>query len=367
MAWHKQAPDDGALIDAFYEAAAVPELWPDVLDRLARFGNCRAAVLFATDGAAVNSWTANAAGRPPMELFLRDGWMARNPMAARGIARGLPDFIGDYHLFTQGEIDTDPFYRDFMRPNGLAWLAGTLVSGTTDNHILVSMHRPYDMGPVAQADLDQLTKLRPHIARATFMAARLRLEQVRAAVEALSAIGLPAAALTAGGGLRLANDLFQALMPDMALDWRERLKFTDRDADGLFERGLAALSTGIAGLTFPVPASGQGAPIVAHLLPIRGSGQDIFSGLRWLLIGAPVARAGQIDSGVLQGLFDLTVAEARVAKGIVGGDTLDDLAERHGLGRETVRSQLKGVMAKTGTRRQVDLVRLLAGAARWGR
>ncbi|WP_204269541.1 hypothetical protein, partial [Citrobacter freundii] len=73
------------------------------------------------------------------------------------------------------------------------------MSGPTDTHITVSVHRPYVMGPVERDRIDRLTQLRPHIARAAFLAARLRLEQARAAVQALAAIGLPAAALSAEG------------------------------------------------------------------------------------------------------------------------------------------------------------------------
>ncbi|QCI67209.1 helix-turn-helix transcriptional regulator [Phreatobacter stygius] len=355
--------DDGDLIDRIYEAAAVPEFWPGVLDALAAHADCRAAVLISTDGTEVANWIGNPTIVEAMDIYVRDGWGARNPLSDRAIARSLPDFIGEFDVFHQREIDESPFYQEFMRPNGLAWSGGTVISGPTDTHVTVSVHRPHVMGPVERVHLDRLTQLRPHLARAAFLAARLRLEQARAAVQALAAIGLPAAALSVEGRLKVANDLFQALIPEVALDRRERLKFADREADKLFNQGLEALRLGVAGLTFPVPASAEATPMVVHLVPIAGAAHDIFSATRWLLVCAPVAKANRIDSGVLQGLFDLTAAEARVAKGLAAGDTLDSLAARHGLGRETIRSQLKAVMAKTGTHRQADLVRLLTGTA----
>jgi DNA-binding CsgD family transcriptional regulator len=66
---------------------------------------------------------------------------------------------------------------------------------------------------------------------------------------------------------------------------------------------------------------------------------------------------------VLEGLFDLTPAEARVARGITGCRTVEQLATEFGTSPQTVRSQLKSVMAKTGVNRQVELVSLLSGAA----
>jgi DNA-binding CsgD family transcriptional regulator len=59
-------------------------------------------------------------------------------------------------------------------------------------------------------------------------------------------------------------------------------------------------------------------------------------------------------------LFDPTPAEARVTQGIVRGETIDMLAIAIGVSRETIRTQLKAAMVKTGTSRQAELVGLLA-------
>ena len=59
-------------------------------------------------------------------------------------------------------------------------------------------------------------------------------------------------------------------------------------------------------------------------------------------------------------LYDLTASEALLALHIAGGgDTRGFAAARH-LSRNTVRNQLQAVFDKTGTRRQAELVRLLA-------
>ncbi len=62
---------------------------------------------------------------------------------------------------------------------------------------------------------------------------------------------------------------------------------------------------------------------------------------------------------VLQALYGLTAAEARLALGLAQGRGLDEMAAALGLSRHTVRTQLKQVFAKSGTRRQPELVRLL--------
>jgi DNA-binding CsgD family transcriptional regulator len=54
--------------------------------------------------------------------------------------------------------------------------------------------------------------------------------------------------------------------------------------------------------------------------------------------------------------FELTEAEARVVQRIAAGDTIRQAAERIGIGYETARTQLKSAMAKSGWRRQSEML-----------
>jgi DNA-binding CsgD family transcriptional regulator len=60
-------------------------------------------------------------------------------------------------------------------------------------------------------------------------------------------------------------------------------------------------------------------------------------------------------------LFGLTPAEGRLAHALASGKTLMEHASGTGVSLNTVRSQLRHVLAKAGMRRQTDLVRALAG------
>ncbi len=61
-------------------------------------------------------------------------------------------------------------------------------------------------------------------------------------------------------------------------------------------------------------------------------------------------------------LFCLTPGEARLAKCLGEGLSLREAAAEFGVSVNTVRMQLRHVFAKTGTRRQLDLVRLILGS-----
>ncbi|MGH6868554.1 MAG: helix-turn-helix transcriptional regulator, partial [Methylocella sp.] len=62
---------------------------------------------------------------------------------------------------------------------------------------------------------------------------------------------------------------------------------------------------------------------------------------------------------LVQSLFDLTPAEARVARGLASGKTVEAIATDGGTSANTIRTHVRGVLEKTGCNRQVDIVALL--------
>lgn len=70
-----------------------------------------------------------------------------------------------------------------------------------------------------------------------------------------------------------------------------------------------------------------------------------------------------LDHELLTALFDLTPAELAVAERMALGDTIQEAAASRRVSVNTARTHLKRLFAKTGARRQADLLRaLLAGA-----
>lgn len=61
----------------------------------------------------------------------------------------------------------------------------------------------------------------------------------------------------------------------------------------------------------------------------------------------------------LESQWGFTHAEGQLAHWLIQGLSLDEAAERIGVSKNTVRSQLRALFDKTETRRQAELVRLL--------
>ena len=186
---------------------------------------------------------------------------------------------------------------------------------------------------------------------------------LRAAAQALGLIGLPAAVLAAHGRQLAANRLFEELVRSVGCNRGERLVFADHPTDKLFTSALVELGTvshAGAARSVPMRARGNRPAMILRLIALCVGGQDVF-GASSILVVTRVTPPAAPPAELLQGLFDLTPAEARVARGIGEGSTVEDIAESFGLSRETVRSQLKAVLGKTGLGRQADLAALLAG------
>jgi DNA-binding CsgD family transcriptional regulator len=82
-----------------------------------------------------------------------------------------------------------------------------------------------------------------------------------------------------------------------------------------------------------------------------------------VLVLTPMTRPQAPSVELVQSLFDLTPAEARVARSLASGRTPKDIAIEGGVSPETVHTQLGRVLAKTGCKRQADVVALLTGIA----
>jgi DNA-binding CsgD family transcriptional regulator len=356
--------DTESLVDRIYEAGLVPDLWPALLETLtARFEGV-GTVLF-TAGRGSIRWTSSPGFAETVAAFVDEGWAARNVRPARVIARRLAGFVTERDVFTAAELEQDPLYTGFMRPRGLGGELGTVMMPPTGDNLVLSINRRVDLGPASPASIEAANLLRPHLARAALFSARLGLERARAAADALRAVGLPAAVLADRGRLMSVNDLFEALMPAIVHERRDRVALADKRADELLNTALVRLRHGghRGGVcSIPIRGVDEAPAVIVHLLPILRSAHDVFASATSILLATPVTKQAVPTAEILEGLFDLTPAEARVARAIGEGDkTPERIADLFGVSRETVRSQLRSVMAKTGTGRQAELVGLLAG------
>jgi DNA-binding CsgD family transcriptional regulator len=350
---------DPQLVDRIYECSLVPELWPSVLDELGRIAEATGGTLFITK-ADVEYWTASPGVRERSGRMVNEGWFWQGRLASRGLAAHHAGFFTDLEILTLDELDQEPIYRDFWRPQGIGWAVGTVLPMPTAENVAFALTRRTERGPVERSIVQKLDELRPHLARSALLSARLQLERARIASETLAALGLPALVLNEQGKVLAASHLIEALTGYVHWRAQDRVALKDKAADQLLRDAIAAIDVaGGAVRSFPVRDKRAEAMMVAHVIPIRLSAREIFVRCAAALVLTPVTLPQAPPVELVQSLFDLTPAEARVARSLAAGETVDGIAAAGGVAQSTVRSHLRNVLEKTGCHRQAEIVALL--------
>lgn len=353
--------DRDGLIQAIYEAAALPERWPGVLEQIGGVVGTRYAVMLTRRSDAWMGWTASKAYQHIVSAYMSSDIPATSQITPRLLAADHAGFVRQLDVLTEEEWEADSFNRDLSRHYGLNHAAATAIQVPSADFLVFHLQRPAGQPGLTLRELARLDSFRPHLARAGLLAARWRLQRLSAAAEALALVGLPAAVLDRDGRVLAANELMEQMRHVRWLP-RDRLGLVDAHANALLETALKGLfaPSGQAVQSFASRISDTDAAVI-HIVPTSGQSRDIFDGGLAIVVATPVTAPEAPDVQVIRALFDLSASEARVARSLTSGQTIDQIADSSGVTRETVRSQVKAVMAKTGTTRQAEVAALLAG------
>lgn len=355
---------DTELIDRIYECAVVPELWPTVLDELAIRVDARGAQLFAVRDKVLSATTSTSLSEV-FKRYVDDGWFAKCDRRICLFSQNQPRFLTEHDFWTDEQLANNEIYNGFFRPNGLGWSANTGLAMPTKDNVVFTIERDFKRGPVENEKIAILDELRPHLARAGFIAARLNLKTVQGASTALAALGIPALVLDENGAVIEANALMEGLREYIHWRAQDRIALGDRTANSFLWEALPNIGRG--GLqkvsSFAIRGDGDRAAMVVHIIPVKRSANDIFGGSHALMVVTPVTAGKTPSVELLRSLFDLTASEARVARGIAAGESIDDIAAGGDVSRNTVRAQLHQVMEKTGCSRQAEVTALLSSIA----
>ncbi len=275
------------------------------------------------------------------------------------------------------EIRGSKFYKEMMFPD-IEYRIAVL---TKDYPIITSfgLCRGPHLPPFTTEHCDALTRLLPHIKGAAKLHVRfLELDFERqTSWQVLD--DLPVGIVIAERSGRILHR--NALAAEIAGDhdgltfFGAQMTADDPATSARIRASIAeAIDHALAGTALPgkaVPvARPSGKPALSVLIAplwnqaLRYKLSVLDRPLAVLFVTDPERRA-ETPPEVLQKLFGLTPAEARVLDHVVSGLTLKDIAALTGRSDETVRSQLKSIFQKTATSRQADLVRLVLSSAAW--
>ncbi len=353
------------LIDTIYEAAFVPEQWAHALDEVAANSGCASGVIASWDRDRIpQGFRATGLIEATVEDHVR-GAHGRDSSRFTALHNALEaGFISIESLLSREAFDQDPIQAG-LRKLGLESQAATAIPMPSGELVCVSFERYASQGPFDTSAIAALNNARPHLARAGMIAARLGLERAQSTVSTLHKLGLPAAVMSISGRVLATNARFDAMPTTFLPSSHGGLAIGDVNANRLFQDTLSSYKEAADAVVRSIPVAGgqDRSAVVVHVLPLRRTAHEIFSGGDFLVVATSVrANASMPSPSILMGLFDLTPAEVKLAIALAGGRTLQQAAIEGSIQLTTARTYLDRIFRKTGTHQQSQLVALLKSA-----
>jgi DNA-binding CsgD family transcriptional regulator len=259
------------------------------------------------------------------------------------------------------------FYREWVQPQGVAYAAGGIVLREGAWLTEIILQRSARHPPFARDELDWLDELVPHLQKAIQMRHRFAELQLRQnfLASSLDVLAMPTLLFDEYGRVEHANRSGVHLLSGRNALWLEGKHLFARDDAvtrniNLEVSNAIRTSRGVAAdpiSTVLLPRRGQ-MPLMLMIAPLRLTSSAPRHGAALLFAFDPDTTPS-VGVDVVRTLFGLSEAEAQLAVALSSGKTLDDAAHERGTSIHTIRTQLKSVFNKTGTKRQSDLVSLL--------
>jgi DNA-binding CsgD family transcriptional regulator len=355
------------LIELIYEAAFVPEVWDDVLQQATDISGSASAQVFFMSRHFPPRGTTLPNMRTLFDDFIKgDTWSFCESMS-RMCDLQPASFVHVDDYLTPEQIERDPA-RIMLRQAGIGAHLCTAIPLFTGELAIFVFQKWISDGGFKRGEIRRLDALRPHLARASLIANRLQSERARTTVAALELMGVPAAALRHGGTILAANAPFETLLETLFVARAYGgIAIADQGANALLQAAFKECQfSDRLPLVMSIPvldSDAEQALHVLHLLPLRRCARDMFAGSDLLLVVHHVDLASGIASDALiMALFDLTPAEARLARCLAAGVSLAAAARNCGISTASARTYLSRIFSKTGTHRQHQLVALIRSA-----
>ena len=339
------------LLGDVYDAALAPELWPETLCRIAEATGATAAALVSIDTAQAIPRDSFAFGTAPDTAALF------SETRIQGIAKvGEPCELSA--LMPDTAWRESRLWREWACPAGYGETLGVLVERTSTmaTVLVVAFCREARMPVSAPA---QIASLAPHLGRALAIARAIEASRAEASAlgDAIDALGAAVYLLRCDGAVMRANSRGRELARAgdlVACTADGRLSVVDEGERRELRQAVAASAAHGRGAAIPL-ASRSGERYVADVLPLRAAGT---SAVFVHKTDDPIFPLDTIARS-----FGLSKAEQRVLDGIIEIGPPCEIAAALGLSQATVRTHLRRLFEKTGTSRQADLVKLVAGYA----
>ena len=363
------------LIGDIYDAALDTALWGAALGKTREFVGGMAAAVYCKDAVTKSGQIFYHDGGigPDFTQLYFDKYVKFDPTTTAQIFADVGQTVATEDIMPYGEFVETRFYKEWVQPQGMVDCANHVLDKSPTGAALFGVFRHERHGLVDDEMRRRLRLVVPHLRRAllvgrvidqsTATATRFAdcLDSLTAGMFLVAATGAIVHANTSGHVMLDSGDVLRAV--------DGRLVASDPDSDQALQEVLAAAANGdpavgVRGIAHPLAAHPDGERYVAHVMPLT-SGARRQAGKQYaaaaVLIAHKVGFQMPFAPEAIAKFYKLTASELRVLLAIVQVGGVPETAEALGVAESTVKTHLRRLFDKTGSNRQADLVKLMAG------
>ena len=355
------------LVEAINDAGLQPALWNDVVVRINAFVGGRACGLFSKDSISKFGVTHYYCGADPRFIQLYSETYSKfDPLTILprfGQVVSIPDLVR-FDEYRRGR-----FYQEWLRPQGCIDAANVVLENSNAScPVLMTVLLGKRM--VDDEMRRRVAMIVPHAHRALMINRAIESRQSEAMAFTDILNGLSAGIFLVDASCRIvhANCAAEEMLgaDDFLRALGGHLVARDAKANQALRKTFAAGGDHLSAAgAFALPLTAHdGGRYVAHILPLKALARG-GNGAACKAVAALFVRRVELHSGCygepIARSFELTPAELRVLVAIIEIGGVPETAEKLGIAETTVKTHLHRVFAKTGARRQADLVKIAAG------
>ena len=329
---------------------------PEALEWLTEYCGAGTAQLIAVSDANIILDSA-IFGSVDFQLFEKEAeYLSDNPRKQVFDCMPAGRIFHDADLVDADTIRTHPVYQEFLIPARIGQFSGAILSRGKGHIVGLAIARPYEEGPFEKEVLDKFANIVQNALPVVQLA-----EQVvdTRASSLLDLFGPQAhvAILDKEGVLLRYTEQFEKLL-SAGLLRRDHFGRLDMMSDEV-NLSLAAALRGAKGLTggrFSFTRLRPERTFICTVTPVPPLKNFGGRSGHAILVLDPLLAPKRLDRYLLRQAFVLTDAECDVCERLYAGDTLAEIAEGREVAISTIKSLLKSILMKTGTRRQAEIV-----------
>jgi DNA-binding CsgD family transcriptional regulator len=374
MSPHREQAALSRLVGDLYDAALDPALWSVVLRGVRDFVGGASAGIVAKDATANHGFVCFDDGSiaPDYTASYFDRYVTLDPCTTGHFFSSPEAPVSIADLIPYREFLETRFYREWAGPQGFVDYMGAAVHKSATTAVVFNVMRHESDGVFDDAARRRMRLVAPHVRQAVVIGNAIDLKSAEASslAEVFDGLSTGVFLTDSGGRIVHANSAGRAILAEGDGLYASSGRLAARQPEvrqtlgaalAAAENGDAALGHGSIDIAF---ASRAGGYYAAHLLPLT-SGKRHEAAADYGAVAALFVHKASIappsDPECIARHFDLTPTELRVLLAIVDVGGVPEVAEALGVAGSTVKTHLGNVYGKTGTSRQTDLVKLVAG------